>query len=131
MTAGGQDITPSPAPVNTITTAAAVPVITAVTLQQAAGGVNVVVSGYSNTREVASGSFTFAVSGGNTISQAALTVQLASAYTTWFNNAASNATGGQFKLTVPFSVTGSATAVTKVTVTLTNSKGASAASSSP
>jgi hypothetical protein len=80
---------------------------------------------------VASGSFTFAVSGGNTISQAALTVQLASAYTTWFNNAASNATGGQFKLTVPFSVTGSATAVTKVTVTLTNSKGASAASSSP
>jgi hypothetical protein len=131
MTAGGQDITPSPAPVNTITTAAAVPVITAVTLQQAAGGVNVVVTGYSNTREVASGSFTFAVSGGNTISQAALTVQLASAYTTWFNNAASNATGGQFKLTVPFSVSGSATAVTKVTVTLTNSKGASAASSSP
>jgi hypothetical protein len=32
---------------------------------------------------------------------------------------------------VPFSVTGSATAVTKVSVTLTNSKGASLAVSSP
>ena len=36
------------------------------------------------------------------------------------------ATGGQFKLTVPFSVSqGSAASVTKVTVTLTNSKGTS------
>jgi hypothetical protein len=131
MSAGGQDITPAPAPINTITTAAAVPVITAVTLQQVSGGISVVVSGYSNTREISSGSFTFAVSSGNTLSQAQVTVPLTAAYTTWFNSTASNATGGQFKLTVPFSVTGSATAITKVTVTLTNAKGASAAASSP
>ena len=131
MSATGQNITPSPAPTRTITVDAAVPVITSVTLQQATGGINVVVQGYSNTREVSSGSFTFSVSSGNTLSQATLTVPLTSAYTTWFNNSASNATGGQFRLTVPFSVTGSATAVTKVSVTLTNSKGASIPASSP
>jgi hypothetical protein len=131
MTASGQDITPSPTPTKTITIDPAVPVITSVTLQQVTGGVSVVVSGYSNTREVSSGSFTFTVSGGNTLSQAQFTVALTSAYATWFNNSASNATGGQFKLTVPFNVTGSATAVTKVTVTLTNKQGPSAPGSSP
>jgi hypothetical protein len=131
MSAGGQNITSSPAPTQTIPIVAAVPVINTVTLQQVSGGVSVVVTGYSNTREVSSGSFTFAVSSGNTLSNSQITVPLTSAYTTWYSNAASNATGGQFKLTVPFTVTGSATAITKVTVTLTNSKGASAAVSSP
>jgi hypothetical protein len=131
MSAGGLDITPSPAPVKTITVDAGVPVITSVALQQVTGGLSVVVKGYSNTRQVSSGSFTFEVSSGNTLSQAQITVPLTSAYDTWFNSTASNATGGQFQLTVPFSVTGNATAVTKVTVTLTNSKGASAAVSSP
>jgi hypothetical protein len=131
MSAGGQDITPSPAPTRTITIAAAVPVINSVALQQVTGGVNVVVTGYSNTREVSSGSFTFALSSGNTPSVIPLIVQLSSAYATWFSNPASNPTGGQFKLTVPFSVSGSATAITKVTVTLMNAKGESAAASSP
>jgi hypothetical protein len=100
-------------------------------LQQVTGGLNVVVTGYSNTREVSSGSFTFTVSSGNTLSQATIPVTLSSAYATWFNNTSSNATGGEFKLTVPFSVTqGSATAVTKVSVTLTNGQGASGAVSS-
>lgn len=131
MSAGGQDITPNPAPSKTITIDAGVPVITSVALQQVTGGISVVVQGYSNTREVSSGSFTFSVSSGNTLSVATLIVPLTSAYTTWFNNSASNATGGQFRLTVPFSVTGSATAVTKVSVTLTNTKGASIPASSP
>src|SRR5665213_567277 len=59
MSAGGQDITPSPAPTKTITIDPAVPVISSVTLQQVTGGINVVVTGYSNTRELSSGSFTF------------------------------------------------------------------------
>lgn len=132
LTAGGQDVTPSPAPTKTITIAPAVPVITSVALTQVTGGLNVVVTGYSNTREVSSGSFTFTVTSGNTLSQGTLTVPLTSAYATWFNSTTSNATGGQFKLTVPFSVTqGSATAVTRVSVTLTNNQGASGAVSSP
>ena len=122
----------APDVIKTIVIDSAVPVITSVALTQVTGGLNVVVTGYSNTREISSGSFTFTVSSGNTLSQAQITVPLASAFTTWFNNGASNATGGQFKLTVPFSVTqGSAMAVTKVTVTLTNTKGPSAAVGSP
>ncbi len=122
----------NPDVVTTIVIAPAVPVISSVVLQQVTGGLNVVVTGYSNTREVSSGSFTFTVSSGNTLSQATITVPLTSAYTTWFTNTASNATGGQFMLTVPFSVTqGSAMAVTKVSVTLTNKQGTSAAVSSP
>jgi len=131
LTAGGQNVTPSPAPTKTITIAPSVPVITSVTLQQVTGGLNVVVSGYSNTREVSSGTFAFSVSSGNTLSVANLVVPLTAAYATWFNNTASNATGGQFKLNVPFSVTqGAASAVTKVSVTLTNGQGTSAAVSS-
>jgi hypothetical protein len=118
--------------VKTIVIPPTVPVISSVALQQVTGGLNVVVEGYSNTREVSSGSFTFTVSSGNTLSQAAITVPLTSAYATWFTNTTSNATGGQFKLTVPFSVTqGSAAAITKVSVTLTNAQGASAAVTSP
>ena len=132
MTIAGQDIAPSFTPTKTIVVDPVLPVITSVTLQQVAGGLTVVVSGYSNTREVSSGSFTFTVSTGNTLSVATLVVPLTSAFGTWFNNTGSNATGGQFKLTVPFSVTqGAATAITKVTVTLTNKQGASAAVSSP
>ncbi len=128
MSAGGQNITPSPAPSKTITIDPAVPAITSVTLQQVAGGLNVVVSGYSNTREISSGTFTFTVSG-STISP--VTVALTSAYAAWFGSTASNATGGQFKLTMPFTVTqGNASAVTRVSVTLTNAKGGSMSVSS-
>jgi hypothetical protein len=121
----------SPDVIKTIVISPAVPVITQVVLQQVTGGLNVIVTGYSNTREVSTGSFTFTVSSGNTLSQATIPVTLSSAYATWFGNTASNNTGGQFKLTVPFSVTqGSAAAVTKVSVTLTNGQGASGAVSS-
>jgi Putative Ig domain len=129
MSAGGQNITPSPAPSKTITIETSVPSIISVALQQTGGGLTVVVTGYSNTREVSSGTFTFAASNGSAISP--ITVPLTSAYAAWFGNAASNATGGQFKLTMPFTVTlGSASAVTKVSISLTNAKGASAPVSS-
>ena len=62
------------------------------------------------------------------LSQADFTVALTAAYTTWFSNTLANATGGQFKLTMPFTVAeGGETLVTSVQVTLTNSIGPSAA----
>ena len=65
-----------------------------------------VVTGYSTTREMVSGQFTFAPASGSTLSQSEVTVQLASAYSTWYQSTASNPWGGQFMLTVPFSVVG-------------------------
>ena len=122
----------APDVIRTIVIDSAVPVITSVALQLTAGGPIVVVTGYSNTREVASGVFTFTVTKTTPPTLVQVNVPLTSAYAAWFSNSASNATGGQFKLTVPFSASESILAsIPKVAVTLTNSKGVSAAVSSP
>jgi hypothetical protein len=130
--ADGTNLLPNTPITKTIVTNPAVPVITSVTLQQVSGGIVVTVTGSTNTREVSSGLFHFIVSSGNTLSQADLTVQLASAYTAWFSTTPANAFGGEFKLTMPFSVTqGTGSAVTGVQVTLTNGQGPSLKVSSP
>ncbi len=132
VTASTSDGINLPAPPQTIVENPARPVITSVTLQQVSGGVSVVVTGYSNTREVSKGLFHFTVSSGNVLSQSDITVPLTSAYTTWFSNTLANNTGGQFTLTQPFAVgQGSATDVTGVQVTLTNQQGDSLPVSSP
>lgn len=130
FSAGGTDVTPNPAPTETITIAQAAPVIQSVTFSNTGGGLTVTVTGYSTTREVQSGTFTFAPAAGSTLSQSAITVQLASPFSTWYSSSASNQYGGQFMLTAPFSVpTNAAQDVIGVSVTLTNSKGASAPAS--
>jgi hypothetical protein len=52
-------------------------------------------------------------------------VPITTAATTWYQSTASNAFGGQFKLTLPFTVQGDVNAITSVSVTLSNSQGAS------
>jgi arginine exporter protein ArgO len=87
----------------------------------------VVVTGYSDTRDMISGLFHFAPATGSTLVQNDITVQLGSAFATWYGNPASNATGSQFTLTQPFTLSqGTAASITAVTVTLSNSQGASA-----
>lgn len=125
FTASGTDITPNPPPTKTYSTNPTVPFISQVTLEQTPGGVTVVVTGFSSTREVASGTFTFAPATGRSISNPTLTVPLSSAYATWYSNTASNAFGSEFKLTMPFPVQGQAGNIVAVTVTLTNGQGAS------
>ncbi len=126
LSANGVDITPASLTPQTITIPAAPPVIQSVTLTQGTGSVTITVIGYSSTREVISGLFHFAPASGSTFSQSDLTVQLGPAYTTWYQSAASDAFGSQFKLTVPFTVSASSSSVVAATVTLTNTKGASA-----
>lgn len=127
LTANGVNITPSSLTPQTISIAAAPPVIQSVNLTQGSGALTVSVIGYSSTREVISGVFTFAPATGSTLSQSAITVQLGSAYTTWYQSAASDGYGSLFQLTLPFNVSGDALDVVAVTVTLTNTKGTSAA----
>jgi len=124
---GSVDVTPSPAPTESIAIAPTAPVITSVKFSNTGGSLTVTVVGYSTTREMVSGQFTFAPASGSTLSQSAITVQLSSAYSTWYQNSASNQYGGQFMLTMPFSVSATAADVASVSVTLTNTKGASAA----
>jgi hypothetical protein len=124
LSSSGMDITPSPQPTKTITTTANVPFIQTVSLVQGTGGFNVVVTGFATSREIISGLFHFAPATNTTIAQGDITVQLTSAFNSWYQNPASNAFGSEFTLTVPFTVTnGNAASVVAVTVTLTNSKG--------
>jgi hypothetical protein len=130
LTANGVNITPESLTSQTISIPAAPPVITSVTLTPGTGSTSVSVIGYSSTREVISGLFTFAPATGSTLSQSAIPVQLGSAYTTWYQGSTSETYGSLFQLTIPFTVSGSALDVVAVTVTLTNTKGTSAAATS-
>ena len=123
LSAGGANITPNPPPTKTIVTSPTVPFIQTVSLVPGTGGFTVVVTGFSSTREVISGLFHFAPATNATLTQSDITVQLGSAFTTWYQNSASNAFGSLFTLTIPFTVSGSATSVVSVTVTLTNTRG--------
>jgi hypothetical protein len=55
-----------------------------------------------------------------------VSVDVSSLFAAWYQNPASLATGSQFSLTVPFTVSGNVSTIASVTVTLTNSLGASA-----
>jgi hypothetical protein len=124
LTAGGVALT-APAPQKIVNTSG-VPFISSVSFQQTPGGVTVTVVGFSSTRDMVSGLFHFAPAAGVTFTQQDVTVQLGTAYSTWWTNTAqSNPFGTQFTLTMPFTTSTQATSVVSVTVTLTNSKGAS------
>jgi hypothetical protein len=131
LTAAGATL-PAPAP-TVIAIPKTSPVITKVTFSNAGGGLTVTVTGYSTTRDMVSGNFTFSPASGSTLAQSEVTVQLGSAFTTWYQSAASSVGmyGTEFLLTMPFTVSGNAADVTSVNLTLTNSFGTSSAASAP
>ena len=109
-----------------ITNPSGVPFISSVTFQQTPGGVTVTVVGFSSTREMVSGLFHFAPATGKTFATPDVTVSLAAPFLAWWSNTAqSNPYGTQFTLTAPFTLSTQSTSVVSVTVTLTNTKGAS------
>jgi hypothetical protein len=127
--AAGNDVTPSPAPTSTMVVNATVPGTPAVKITSPSPGtLNVTVTGFSSTRDMVSGLFHFAAATGTTLTSADITVQLGSAFAAWYSNTASNVFGSQFTMTIPFTYQANAIPITAVTVTLTNSKGASNAS---
>jgi hypothetical protein len=106
----------------TIRVARSAPTITSVRVTRTSTGFNVVVTGFSTTREISQGVFRF---GGTNLQTNEVTVQLGQPFTTWFQSAQSAQFGGQFVMTMPFNVSGDTAAVTSVTVTLTNAQGTS------
>ena len=110
----------------TIHIAPAAPVITAVTASTTAAGFQVLVTGYTNTREATQAVVQFTPAAGQTLQTTSATVPLTDTANTWFQAASSDQYGGQFVLTLPFTVTGgTASAVGSVSVTLTNTVGTS------
>jgi len=124
LTASGSDVTPSPAPNTTIRVAAAAPVLTSVTATRTATGFTVTIAGYVTDREVTTGNFTFS---GTNLGTTSLTVPVDAVFAVYFGGTSppSAPYGGQFSYAQQFTVTGSNTAITSVTVTLTNKIGTS------
>jgi hypothetical protein len=73
--------------------------------------------------------FQFTPAAGATLQTTSLTVDVSSLFAAWYQNPASLATGSQFSLTEPFTISGNVSAIASVTVTLTNSVGASSPAS--
>jgi hypothetical protein len=123
--AAGSDVTPQPAPERTIRIERAAPVISSVKLTRTSGGFEVTITGFATARDLTSASFRLATSGSGTLQGSEFTVQVGSAFSTWFASDSARQFGGQFTYTQPFSVQGDTSAITSVTVTLTNSSGTS------
>lgn len=109
----------------TITIARSVPVITAGSVQQATGTFTVQVDGFSNTRELSGATFRFNPVAGGSLQTTELTLNVGQIFTAWYQSTASQPFGGQFRLTVPFTVQGTLNDVDTIVVTLTNTVGAS------
>jgi hypothetical protein len=95
------------------------------TLQTTASGFNVVVTGYSTPRDLTSARVTFTPTAGTNLQTTELNIPLAASSATWFDSAPGKDNGSAFKLSIPFTVQNGSNAVASVTVTLTNSVGAS------
>jgi hypothetical protein len=125
--ADGEDVTPQPAPKQVITIAAQAPLISKVTASSTFGGIHVDVTGFSNTREMVSATFTFQAASGGSLQGSQVTISADQIFAAWFNDAASKQYGSQFTFAQPFTIGGSSSKITRVSVTLTNKQGASSA----
>src|ERR1017187_1924797 len=127
MQAGGQDVTPSPAPRRTIRIAAAAPVIVPGTLTAVRNstGFTVTLTGYVTDRELTQAIFQFTAAAGSNLQTTTVTVTIDTLFAGYFSGSGATPFGSQFTYTQPFTVTGSTQAIASVTVTLVNKIGQS------
>jgi len=129
LRASGQDVTPTPAPTVTARLNRDVPAIRTLRASRVSGGLQVEITGFSTPREVTSATFRFTPAPGSALQTTELTVQLSDGARAWYQNDQSRLFGSQFTLTQQFNVQGDTTAISSVTVTLTNGQGSSTSSS--
>jgi hypothetical protein len=125
LTAGGVDVTPTTLVPVVVTIPAAAPVINSVTLTRSGNDITIAILGLSTTRNMTQADFHFTAAPGASLKTTDLTVDLTGPFTTWYQSASSDAFGTTFLYTQPFTLSSDATKVGSVTVTLTNSQGAS------
>jgi hypothetical protein len=123
LSAGGNPITCACPLVRTVRIPRAVPVISSVRVTRTGNGFNLVITGFSSTREITRGVFRF--SGTIALQTNEVIVPFTDVFNTYFRGSAQ--VGGQFVLTMPFVIQGQAGAVTSVSVTLSNTQGDSQA----
>ncbi len=125
LTVGDENVAPS-----TITVAPSAPIIEANSVQitnVTATGFDVELVATSTTRELTNATFTFTAASGAQISSAStFTVDVSTLLSQWFSSASGLTYGGAFTLTLPFTLSGPASGIQSVSVTLSNSIGTSA-----
>lgn len=129
LTSAGASVLPSP-----VTGSVAIPplppVITAGSVQitnLTASGFDVVLTGYSVTRDMTTANFTFTAAAGTAFTgTTTFAVPVSTPFSAWFGSTQGQAYGSMFQLTVPFTISGPDSVLGSVSVTLTNSVGTSA-----
>jgi large repetitive protein len=124
LSAGGQDLTPTPVPTRTVRINGGPPVIASVTATRSASGLTVTITGFATTRSVSTANFTFTPAAGSTLQTTQLSVTVDGIFSAFFQSAAGAATGSQFTFTQPFTTSGTGT-VASLAVTLGNAAGTS------
>ena len=125
MRAGTQDITPSPAPKASGTIAKGIPVIRTVRATRNAAGLQVEITGYATSREITSALFRFTPAAGSSLQTTELSVPLSGGAQQWYQSDPSKPFGSQFTLSQQFNVQGDTSAISSVTVTMSNVQGQS------
>lgn len=129
LSASGADVTPATLTPVLVTVPPAPPVISSVTLTRDGDTLTVAILGLSSTREMTQAEFHFTPAQGQTLSTTDLTVSVSTPFSTWYGSTSSDQYGTTFLYTQPFTLSSDATNVGSVSVTLSNSQGASASSS--
>ncbi len=127
ISVGGADVTPSPAPQQTIRVAPAAPVITKLELNRVPGGFELVVTGYSTPRQLTQAVVKLTPTSGSAIATSEFPIALDSVLNSYYGSSASAPFGSQFRLVIPFFVPQGLTGLASASVTLTNPVGSSSA----
>jgi hypothetical protein len=131
--AGQVNLTPATPTTLKVTVAAAVPTLIGIQLtNETANGFSIVVTGFATTRTLTAWTVQFATVPGFVMAQSQFTINIQTVGTVWFQSTASQAFGGQFAITVPFTFQGTLptgasvlSALASVSVNVNNELGSS------
>ncbi|MGB6686927.1 MAG: FG-GAP-like repeat-containing protein [Terracidiphilus sp.] len=125
LNAGGADVTPTTLAPVVVAVPPAPPVINSTTITRNGTTMTIAILGLSSTREMSQATFHFTPASGQSLTTTDLTVDLTPAFTTWYQSAGSDRFGTTFLYTQPFTLSTDSSSVGSVSVTLSNSQGAS------
>ena len=131
--AGSVDITPKTPPTLQFAVAPAAPTLTSIQLTgQTANSFSIVVTGFTTTRTLTAWNAQFTTAPGVSMPTAQFTVDVSQIAAVWFQRSASQAFGGQFTMTVPFTFESTlpigqslVSGIASVSVTMSNEVGTS------
>jgi len=127
LRSGEQDVTPDPMPVQVATIRRSAPVIRQVTARRDPQNSAIIIDivGFSTSREVTHGTFRFTPPPGVSLQNTEVTVPLTDPARRWYESDEGKRFGSLFTLSQRFTVQGNLNDIANVTVTLSNTEGAS------